>query len=104
MNAPKEFIDLIYSTENQQNYIGMGNPNARILIIGREPAHDLNTDIGRDAFHQDHNSTAQTGRTCLRTNKLKAVVIHVDLSRIRNAYVLTETTMAPRRHGYGTKN
>lgn len=53
MNAPKEFIDLVYSTENQQNYIGMGNPNARIFIIGREPAHDLNTDIGRDAFHQD---------------------------------------------------
>lgn len=41
MNAPKEFIDLVYSSENQQNYIGMGNPNARILIIGREPAHDL---------------------------------------------------------------
>ena len=41
MNAPKEFIDLVYSAENQQNYIGMGNPNARILIIGREPAHDL---------------------------------------------------------------
>ena len=38
MNAPKEFIDLVYSTENQQNYIGMGNPNARIFIIGREPA------------------------------------------------------------------
>ena len=43
MNVPKEFTDLIYSTENYQNYIGMGNPNARILIIGREPAHALNT-------------------------------------------------------------
>lgn len=41
MNAPKEFVDLVFSAENQQNYIGMGNPNARILIIGREPAHDI---------------------------------------------------------------
>lgn len=53
MNVPKEFIELIYSADNHQEYIGMGNPNARILIIGREPAHDLNTEIGRDAFHQD---------------------------------------------------
>lgn len=41
MKAPKEFIDLVFSAENHQNYIGMGNPNARILIIGREPAHDI---------------------------------------------------------------
>lgn len=53
MNVPKEFTDLIYSTENHQNYIGMGNPNARILIIGREPAHDLNTESGKENFHQD---------------------------------------------------
>lgn len=53
MNAPNEFLDLIYSAKNLQNYIGMGNPNARILIIGREPAHDLNSEVGRDAFHQD---------------------------------------------------
>lgn len=53
MNAPDTFIDLVYSDENKQNYIGMGNPNARILIIGREPAHDLNTQVGREAFFQD---------------------------------------------------
>lgn len=41
MKVPDEFLDLIYSANNKQNYIGMGNPNARILIIGREPAHNL---------------------------------------------------------------
>lgn len=29
MNAPKEFIDLVYSDENHQSTQGMGNPNAR---------------------------------------------------------------------------
>lgn len=53
MDAPKEFIDLIYSADNHQDYIGMGNPNASILIIGREPAHDLSTEDGRNGFHQD---------------------------------------------------
>lgn len=44
MNVPKEFTNLIYSADNHQDYIGMGNPNARILIIGREPAHDVPKD------------------------------------------------------------
>lgn len=42
MNVPKSFVDLVYSNSAGENYIGMGNPNARILIIGREPAHDVN--------------------------------------------------------------
>lgn len=51
MKAPKEFLDLIYSAENGQTYIGMGNPDARILIIGREPAHDLrNEDDNKRRF------------------------------------------------------
>lgn len=53
MNAPKSFIDLVYSAETKQEYIGMGNPNANILIIGREPAHDLNSDEGRENYRQD---------------------------------------------------
>ena len=53
MKTPKEFLDLIYSADNQQNYIGMGNPNARILIIGREPAHNLQTNRAEnDNSHQ----------------------------------------------------
>ena len=77
MNAPKEFIDLVYSAENQQNYIGMGNPNARILIIGREPAHDLNSVEGSDAFHQDQ----ELNRTVL----LRGVAILAVRSLIRSA-------------------
>ena len=53
MNIPQLFVDLVYSDENKQNYIGMGNPNARILIIGREPNHDLTTEDGRNGFDQD---------------------------------------------------
>lgn len=71
MNAPKEFIDLVYSTENQQNYIGMGNPNASILIIGREPAHDLNTDIGRDAFHQDQELSRSNWKNLFENKQIE---------------------------------
>ena len=53
MNAPKSFVDLVYSKTGNENYLGMGNPNAKILIIGREPAHDLRTEEGREAHHQD---------------------------------------------------
>lgn len=52
MNVPETFVDLLYSGENQQDYIGMGNPNAQILIIGREPAHELGTDEGKEGYHQ----------------------------------------------------
>lgn len=48
MNIPQLFKDLVYSEKNNQNYIGMGNPNARILIIGREPSH-----VDRDEYRQD---------------------------------------------------
>ncbi len=71
MNAPKEFIDLVYSTENQQNYIGMGNPNARILIIGREPVHDLNSVEGSDAFHQDQELNRPNWRNLLQNRPVE---------------------------------
>lgn len=48
MNAPQSFIDLLYSADCSQDYIGMGNPNAHILIIGREPMHDLNNKDERE--------------------------------------------------------
>lgn len=49
MNVPQSFVDLVYSADNHQNYIGMGNPNAKILIIGREPAHIIDS----EGHHQD---------------------------------------------------
>lgn len=55
MNLPQTFVDLVYSADNHQNYIGMGNPNARILIIGREPNHNLNTDAGKRNYAQDQD-------------------------------------------------
>lgn len=38
MDVPEEFRELIEFAENRHEYIGMGNPNARTLIIGREPS------------------------------------------------------------------
>lgn len=70
MNAPKEFIDLVYSADNHQNYIGMGNPNARILIIGREPAHDLNTEEGRNGYHQDQELNRANWKNLLENNPI----------------------------------
>lgn len=38
MNYPKEFIELLENKEWEKNYIGVGNPNAKILIVGKECA------------------------------------------------------------------
>lgn len=53
MKTPQSFKDLIYSADNQENYIGHGNPNAKILFLGQEPAHDRDTDKGKSDYHQD---------------------------------------------------
>lgn len=36
----QEFIDFVYSGVNQNYYIGTGNPNAKILFVGKESAID----------------------------------------------------------------
>ncbi|MBC7523705.1 MAG: hypothetical protein H7239_04630 [Flavobacterium sp.] len=43
MNYSNEFIDIVLKSKpnNLNNYIGTGNPNAKILIIGKECAVDL---------------------------------------------------------------
>jgi hypothetical protein len=46
MNYSNEFKDIVeFSVNNGINYIGKGNPNAEILIIGKELALDQNDTI-----------------------------------------------------------
>lgn len=45
MEYRKEFIELIDSLKNENNknlrFVGFGNPNSKILIIGKECSFDL---------------------------------------------------------------
>ena len=38
MNYSTEFKKLIEDCEKNDQYIGLGNPNAKILFVGKEPA------------------------------------------------------------------
>ena len=41
MEYSNEFKDLIARIEQTKDFIGYGNPNAKILIIGKEEALDI---------------------------------------------------------------
>ena len=41
MDYSKEFKDLIACTKDTEDFIGYGNPNAKILIIGKEEGFDI---------------------------------------------------------------
>ena len=41
MDYSKEFRDLIACTKDTEDFIGYGNPNAKILIIGKEESFDI---------------------------------------------------------------
>ena len=41
MNYSKEFRDLIACANKENDFIGYGNPNAKILIIGKEESLDI---------------------------------------------------------------
>lgn len=47
MGYSKEFKDLINECEDSSTYIGTGNPDAKILIIGKECAIDTNINEGQ---------------------------------------------------------
>lgn len=70
MNIPQSFKDLINSAENCQNYIGMGNPNARILIIGREPNHNLADDSGLESYLQDQELNRSNLKNLIENNPI----------------------------------
>lgn len=71
MNVPETFVDLVYSADNHQEYIGMGNPNAQILIIGREPAHDTGTEEGKNGYYQDQQLNKTNWKNLIENKPIK---------------------------------
>ena len=49
MKYSKEFIDAVNMAKSEDFYLGTGNPNAKVLIIGKENAHDENSDRDKSA-------------------------------------------------------
>ena len=58
MNYSQKFIDLVKS--KQFGYMGTGNPNAKMLMIGREPAID-----------KEDRSSPYKGQKCRVRRELK---------------------------------
>lgn len=56
MNYSNDFKDLVFGSDCP-NFIGWGNPNAKILLLGKEPAIDISTDLGRLQYETEvlHN-------------------------------------------------
>lgn len=59
MNYSEEFKSLVASTN--ENYIGHGNPNAKILFIGQEGASNKKEDKGQDG-RNDYDRSIESNR------------------------------------------
>ena len=49
MNYSESFKHLVFDN-NSSNFLGWGNPNAKILILGKEPAIDTSTEYGQSQY------------------------------------------------------
>lgn len=52
MDYSKEFRDLIACTKDTEDFIGYGNPNAKILIIGKEESFDIKKEENNIIYNQ----------------------------------------------------
>ena len=52
MDYSKEFRDLIACTKDTEDFIGYGNPNAKILIIGKEEGFDIKKEENNIIYNQ----------------------------------------------------
>lgn len=52
MDYSKEFRDLIACTKDTEDFIGYGNPNAKILIIGKEEGFDIKKEEKNIIYNQ----------------------------------------------------
>lgn len=50
MEYSNEFKDLIARIEQTKDFIGYGNPNAKILIIGKEEALDIEEECDKEIY------------------------------------------------------
>ena len=63
MNVPESFVDLIYSADNHQNYIGMGNPNAKIPSSAANLPMTCKQKKEKKIIVKTSNSIVKIGRT-----------------------------------------
>ena len=56
MNYPKIFTESVKECKENGTYIGTGNPNSKILIVGKETATDIEKHKSRlDLEHAENN-------------------------------------------------
>jgi hypothetical protein len=67
INYPDEFVDLVNNHTQSGDFIGFGNPNAKILIIGKEQALDPNN--SNSSILKDMNSCSNHNQWIYRLNK-----------------------------------
>lgn len=71
MNYPECFERLVLDGSSPKqghchdspDLVGWGNPNAKILLLGKEPAIDMNTDSGRNQYSTEVASNRCDWRT-----------------------------------------
>lgn len=60
MEYPREFIELIDNPKWENEFIGYGNPNAEILIIGQEAACEEFSEDWKKFYGRNHNQWYRT--------------------------------------------
>lgn len=63
-NYSKDFIELVEKVNNSESevygqYIGIGNPNAKMLVIGKESAINTKKDNGKQQYEIEHLGNAK---------------------------------------------
>lgn len=53
MNYSKEFKDAVDFSEKNQLFLGFGNQNAKILIIGKEHYHDTKSEVDTPEYYKE---------------------------------------------------
>lgn len=87
MEYPKEFKKLLNSTN--ESLIGWGNPNANILIIGKESAIPKDTDVqGKEQYKREiktnHEKWIVNKDTCLSQEDVVPIQFFEDSDLIKN--------------------
>lgn len=73
-NYPKSFIDLVNEVNKKKNqsdvqYIGVGNPNAKILIIGKESAINTKEEEGKKQYKKEFLKNAESWLENIKNNR-----------------------------------
>lgn len=74
MTYPHEFINAVKLSIKEDFYLGTGNPNAKILIIGKEAAIDMEKNIGQ--YENEFKKNARAWQANIENN--------IQLDNLRN--------------------